>query len=279
MAATHTQFVGSIPEIYEKHLGPLFFRYYADDLAARLDLNRDACVLEIACGTGILTEVLRDTLPDSIRIIATDLNEAMIDFAVKKRGLLVNLDFEQADALSLPYAGQSIDAVLCQFGIMFFPDKFAGLCEAARVLKPGGQLLFSVWDSLQWNPVARVAHEAIGRFFAVDPPTFMLLPFGYHNIDPIKALMLDAGFGDIEISIVRTVVECASFRDVAIGLVEGNPGIHEIRQRAGAAPEVVTQAVAEALRENFGEAPLRAPLQAIVFAARRSPVVSTPRPA
>ena len=269
MATTHTQFSGSIPEIYDTHLGPLFFEFYGADLARRLDVVAGGRVLEIACGTGISTEHLRGALPDSVAIVATDLNQAMLDFAGTKRGGLANVGFRQADALDLPFEDASFDAVVCQFGVMFFPDKAAGMAEALRVLKPGGMLAFNVWDTIDANAIAKVAHETIGRFFDDDPPSFLLLPFSYHQHDTIAALVAGAGFQAVAIETVDTVVERPSARDLATGFVEGNPGIHEINQRATAGPDVIADAVAEAFREAFGDAPLRAALRAIVVTARK----------
>ena len=269
MAETHNEFVGSIPEIYDEHLGPLLFEHYAADLAGRLTVPPGGRVLEIACGTGIATERLRAALPEDVEIVATDLNEAMLDFARNKRGDLANLRYQVADALDLPFEDASFDAVICQFGIMFFPDKAAGAREAARVLKPGGTYAFNVWDSLDRNPVFKVAQDTLSRYFDGDPPAFLLIPFGYHALDPIKALLQGAGFGSPDINVVPTVVERPSARDVARGAVEGNPGIHDIHARATAPAEEIVEAVAAALRENFGDAPLRTPLQAIVLTARK----------
>jgi hypothetical protein len=150
---------------------------------------------------------------------------------------------------------------------MFFPDKAAGARAAARVLKPGGAYIFNVWDSLDRNPVVKIAQETISGFFDGDPPAFLPTPYGYHALDPIKALLEDAGLGTIDISIVPTVVERPSARGVALGWVEGNPGIHEIHARATAPVQQIVDAVAAALHENFGDAPLRAPMQAIVMTA------------
>ncbi len=272
MNTSHIQFVGSIPENYDTHLGPLFFEYYGADLARRLDVPTGGRVLETACGTGISTEHLRGALPDSVEIVATDLNDAMLDYGRAKRSDLANVSFRQADALDLPFEDASFDAVACQFGLMFFPDKAAGMAEALRVLKPGGMLGFNVWDSLDANEIARVAHETIGTFFDDDPPQFLLLPFSYHQIGPIEALLAKAGFDAVTIEAVDTVVERPSARDVATGFVEGNPGIHEINERATAAPDVIAEAVAEAFRGAFGDAPLRASLRAIVATARRPDV-------
>jgi ubiquinone/menaquinone biosynthesis C-methylase UbiE len=269
MADTHSEFVGSIPETYDAHLGPLLFEHYAADLAGRMTVPAGGRVLELACGTGIATERLRAALPEDVEIVATDLNEAMLDFARNQRGGLPNLRYQVADALDLPFEDSGFDAVTCQFGVMFFPDKAAGAREVTRVLKPGGAYHFNVWDSLDRNPVFKVAQDTISRFFDGDPPTFLLLPFGYYALDPIKDLLEDAGFGALQISVVPTVVERPSAREVALGCVEGNPGIHEIHARATAPAEEIVDAVAAALREVFGDAPLRTPLQAIVVTARK----------
>ena len=268
MTNQHIEFVGSIPEIYDRHLGPLLFEHYAANLAGRMTVPPGGRVLELACGTGIATERLRAALPEDVEIVATDLNEAMLDLARSKHGDLANVHFQLADALNIPFEDASFDAVACQFGVMFFPNKLAGAREVARVLKPGGAYTFNVWDSLDRNPAIKVAQNTVAKYFDEDSPTFLSIPFGYHAIDPIVALLRDAGFGAIDISIVPTVVERPSARDVARGCVEGNPGIHEIRARAAAPVEEILDAVAAALRENFGDAPLRTPLQAIVFTTR-----------
>ena len=165
MADTHGEFVGSIPETYDAHLGPLLFEHYAADLAERVTVPPGGRILELACGTGIATARLRAALPEGVEIVATDLNEAMLDYARNKRGDLPNLRYQVADALDLPFEDGSFDAVACQFGVMFFPDKAAGAREAARVLKPGGAYAFNVWDSLDRNPAIKVAQDTISRFF------------------------------------------------------------------------------------------------------------------
>ncbi|MCZ6557051.1 MAG: class I SAM-dependent methyltransferase [SAR324 cluster bacterium] len=137
MTDSHAQFLDSIPENYDAHLGLLLFHFYGSDLARRVGVTVGGRVLELACGTGIFTQYLRGTLAVEVEIVATDLNEPMLDFARDKRGELENVSFEQADTLSLPFADGAVDAVVCQFGVMFFPDKEAGMREAARVLKSG----------------------------------------------------------------------------------------------------------------------------------------------
>lgn len=267
MAEEKPEFAGSIPENYDRYLGPLFFEGYAADLARRVAVPVDGRVLEVACGTGISAAALREALPESVEIVSTDLSESMLEFAKAKLRHLVNAHFEPADAQALPFEDGSFDAVACQFGMMFLPDKLAGMREAARVLKPGGHLVFNVWDSMQLNPIVRVLHEKISGFFGGEPPSFMNTPFGYYELDPIKTTLAEAGFARIDFSVLPTMVEHPSAKDAARGLVQGNPLVNEIREHASASPEEITEAVAEALRGEFGDAPMRAPMQAIVVTA------------
>ena len=268
---SHTQFVGSIPEIYDGHLGPLLFEFSAADLARRVaeQLPGGGRILEVACGTGISTEHLWRGLSAGTEILATDLNPAMIEFARQKRGGLANVTYAQADALALPYADGAFDAAVCQFGIMFFPDKAKGLAELTRVVKPGGLIAFNVWDSLRHNQFAEIVIRTVAGFFEGAPPSFFAVPFSYYSIDPIKELLEQAGLTGIAIDVVSATVERPDAHHVARGLVEGNPVIHEIHERATAEPEVIVAAMAEALVTAFGPEPIKVPLQEIVFTARK----------
>lgn len=271
-SSTHASFVGSIPQIYDEHLGPLLFEFAAEDLAGRV---RDTLpgadrVLEIACGTGILTHHLSHALSLEAEIVATDLNDAMLDFARQKRGgALTNVDFQQADAQALPYCDSEFDAVVCQFGLMFFPDKAEALAEFSRVLRRSGLLAFNVWGSHEDNPVAGIAQRTIESFFDTDPPDFLKVPFGYYEIDPICDLIRGAGLEVLNVETVSAAIERPDALSVARGFVEGNPGILQIRERATADPEEIVLAVADAIGEEYGPAPLQFPLQEIVFLAGR----------
>ena len=189
----NAQFAGSIPAAYDRYLGPVLFQPYAEDLAARLKVDANGSVLELACGTGILTRILRDRLPAATRLVATDLNEPMIENAAQKFRQGEAVEWRQADASSLPFDDASFDAVVCQFGIMFVPDKALSAREAHRVLKPGGVFLFNVWDSMEYNDLGRIAHETISSFFEKDPPTFYQVPFGYHDQNEIRRVLESAG--------------------------------------------------------------------------------------
>ncbi len=266
MTNQNAQFAGSIPTIYDRYLGPILFQPYAEDLASRLDVTANNSVLELACGTGILTRVLRDRLPASTRLVATDLNEPMMQNATSKFEKGEAVEWRQADACSLPFDDDSFDAVICQFGIMFVPDKPVCAREAHRVLKRGGVFLFNVWDALEHNDLGRIAHETISGFFDRDPPTFYQVPFGYHDQDEIRRVLEEAGFRDVRFEFVAKVGIAGRAEDVAIGLVQGNPVGVAISERDPSLLPVITNAVADALKKHFGET-VRAPMRAIVIKA------------
>lgn len=267
MKDEHAQFSGSIPAAYDRYLGPLLFQPYAEDLAARLQVEENASVLELACGTGILTRVLRTHLPSTVKLIATDLNEPMFRHAAAKFSEGEAVQWRQADACSLPFGDGMFDAVVCQFGIMFVPDKALAAREARRVLKPGGLFLFNVWDALEHNDVGRIAHETITSYFEKDPPTFYQVPFGYHDQDEIKRVLESAGFRDVRIEVVSKMAEVTSAQDVATGLVQGNPVSSAITERDPSLLPVITNAVADAITRRFGETNIRAPMRAIIVQA------------
>jgi len=266
MTETNARFEGSIPEIYDRHLGPVIFEPYAVDLARRVAAPVEGPVLEIACGTGILTQQLRAHLPSSLRLVATDLNEPMLDYARTKLGGTKYIDWQQADAAALPFPSASFAAVVCQFGLMFVPDKPLAFREARRVLIEGGLLAFSVWSDLAHNPFGRIAHETIAGFFPVDPPDFYQVPFGFHDPHVLRHLLVTNGFDQVEIERVTLDAYSPSVESFAIGLVKGNPVSLAIRQR-GASLDPIVEAVATALAHIGGDHPFRSTMQAIVVTA------------
>ena len=260
-------FSGSVPENYERYLVPLIFEDYAADLASRLEVPAGGRVLETACGTGVVTRHLSAHLPEGAHLTATDLQEGMIEKAKSSVGDSPRITYRQADAAALPFADASFDAVVCQFGIMFLPDKATGYAEAARVLKPGGQLVFNVWDSLERNGHARAVHDALAALVPDDPPRFLEVPYGYYDIYAIKNALLAAGFGDFRISIQPGTSEAASARDVALGIVAGSPVAMQLADKGVAVSEVL-DGVARAVADEFGAAPSRAPMEAFQITAR-----------
>lgn len=262
------RFTGDIPRHYDRGLGPVIFEAYAEETARRTAIWAPRETLEIAAGTGIVTRKLRDTLPAGARLTATDLNAPMLDVARQKFRFEERVSFEVADALVLPFADNAFDAVVCQFGLMFFPDKDAAHREAARVLKPHGRYLTSVWDAPRYNPFSRIGLEVVERFFPDDPPKFLKTPFSCPEIDPTKEALIAAGFTNIVVSVLPRVHEMPDVTAFAMGLVFGSPLIDQIRARGEIAPEAIVEALAQRLTQEFGS-PARMPMQAILFEGSR----------
>src|SRR5215468_9163402 len=267
MAATDKLFAGSIPEIYDRFLVPLIFESYARDLAERLARLEPRHVLETAAGTGVLTRAMASRLPAQARIVATDLNPPMLNHA-QGQSHDGRITWRQADALALPFQDQSFDAVVCQFGAMFFPDKVQGYREARRVLKRGGHFLFNVWDTISENEFADVVTQALATLFPHDPPRFMArIPHGYHDVGKIRAELTAAGFKEISNGTVDGKSRASSPRDPAIAYCQGTPLRSEIEARDASRLEEATKTAAEALERRFGKGPIEGRIRAHVIAA------------
>jgi ubiquinone/menaquinone biosynthesis C-methylase UbiE len=268
MAATDKLFAGSIPEIYDRFLVPLIFESYARDLAARVAVVEPQDVLETAAGTGVLTRAIAARLPAQARIMATDLNQPMLDRASERQSHDGRVIWRQADALALPFEDRTFDVVVCQFGVMFFPDKVQGYREARRVLKRGGHFFFNVWDRISENEFADVVTEALATLFPQDPPRFMArIPHGYHDVEMIRKELTAAGFMGISVETVDDTSSASSPRDPAIAYCQGTPLRNEIETRDASRLEDATKEAAQALASRFGSGPIEGRIRAHVIDA------------
>jgi len=268
MVATDKLFAGSIPEIYDRLMVPLIFEPYARDLAERIARVEPRGLLETAAGTGVLTRAIVSRLPVQTQIVATDLNQAMLDHAAAKQPQRDGLTWQWADALALPFEDRRFDVVACQFGAMFFPDKIKGYSEARRVLKTGGHFFFSVWDRISENEFADVVTEALAALFPQDPPLFMArTPHGYHDVERIRGELTAAGFTDIVVESIDHRSRAASSRDAAIAYCQGTPLRNEITERDASLLEDATQAAAAAFARRFGNGLIDGRIRAHVITA------------
>jgi ubiquinone/menaquinone biosynthesis C-methylase UbiE len=270
MAAADNVFAGSIPEIYDRYLVPLIFDAYALDLAERVAVSDPRDVLETAAGTGVLTRAIAARHPTYSRMVVTDLNQPMLDHATARQLHDGRIEWKHADALALPFTDQSFDVVVCQFGVMFFPDKIRGYEEAYRVLRSGGRLLFNVWDRISENEFADVVTEALAALFPRDPPRFMArVPHGYHDLQCIRAELNAAGFVDISVDVVEERSRARSPFDPAIAFCQGTPLRNEIEARYASRLEDVTKRVSEVLAHRFGSGAIEGRTRAFVITAVR----------
>jgi SAM-dependent methyltransferase len=256
-------FGGSIPKLYETYLVPLIFEPYAADLARRLASRSLARVLEIAAGTGVVTRRMAAVLPESVSIVATDLNEPMIDLA-STIGTNRPVEWRRADAMQLPFPDGLFDAVVCQFGVMFFPDKAKAFSEARRVLRSGGVFIFNVWDRIEENEFADTVTTALESLFPKDPPRFLArTPHGYHDCLMIERDLAKGGFAaSPQISTVAARSRAESSRVPAIAYCQGTPLRNEIEARDPSRLGEATDLANEAIGRRFGRAAVDAKIQA-----------------
>jgi SAM-dependent methyltransferase len=264
-----TVFAGSIPELYDNHIVPLIFEPYAADLAGRVAAFDPTRVLETAAGSGVVTRAMARALPARVELVATDLNQPMLDRAAAV-GTRRPVQWQQADATRLPFDDASFDVVVCQFGVMFFPDKARAFSEARRVLRRGGALLFNVWDRIEENEFADTVTTALARHFSTDPPLFLArTPHGYFDRDAISGDLANAGFSasphfETIAARSRAVSACVP----AFAYCQGTPLRSEIEARSGSGLAEATSACAAAIAERFGDGPVDGKIQAHVVVVR-----------
>jgi len=268
VVASDKLFAGSIPEIYDRYLVPLIFEPYAANVAARVNQIAPSDVLETAAGTGVLTRAMAARLPAAARIVATDLNQPMLDHAKARHAGADRIEWKQADAQALPFPDQGFDIVACQFGVMFFPDRVQGYKEARRVLKPGGRFIFTVWDRISENDFADTVTQALASVFPDDPPRFLArTPHGYHDENQIRGDLKSAGFADVSVDDVSATSKAASASEPAIGFCQGTPLRNELEARDPAGLEDATKQAARAVADRYGNGAIEGRIRALVITA------------
>jgi SAM-dependent methyltransferase len=269
MTSSIHSFGGEVPGHYHLGLGPLLFESYAHQMAERAAQLQPVRVLETACGTGIVTRQLALALGGQAEVVATDLNPDMLARAARTVES-TGVQLRTADMTALPFQDGAFDLVVCQFGLMFAPDRLTAAREARRVVGPGGTWLFSTWGPLAHNPVVQVAAGALAALFPDQPPSFYRTPFSMSEAAPLHQLVLEAGFSGAEIEIVRSQGSSLSARAAALGLVLGNPVAGEISAAHGhGALDRAVDAVTQALAARHGQGLVHAELEALIVTAHR----------
>jgi ubiquinone/menaquinone biosynthesis C-methylase UbiE len=263
-------FAGSIPQLYERYLVPLIFECYARDLAARVARRQPARVLEIAAGTGVVTRQLANLLPPNASIVATDLNQPMLDQAAAV-GTARPIEWRLADAMQLPFADQAFDVVVCQFAVMFFPDKTKAFSEARRMLRAGGVFLFNVWDRIEQNEFAEAVTQALQGMFPEDPPRFLArIPHGYHDRSVIAEDLARVGFGaPLESTTLVQRSRADSPRIPALAYCQGTPLRTEIEARGPSRLAEATELATAAIAKRFGSGAVDGKIQAHIISVER----------
>lgn len=253
-----------MPETYDRCLGPALFAPFAAELAGRVTALGPQRVLELAAGTGIATAALVSALPTA-DITATDLNPAMVSWG-SARG--PGASWLRADAQSLEFPDGSLELVVCQFGVMFLPDKVAAFAEAARVLVPGGRMFFSVWDVVAASPFAAALVDSVASVLPADPPSFVVrVPHGYVDPDQVRR---DVEAGGLRVEAIDRLVlagQAPSAHVLAEGFCLGTP-LRFALDRRGPLDEL-TRSVGDEMAARLGQRAVASDLAAYVVTARR----------
>src|SRR5437868_807698 len=173
--------------------------------------------------------------------------------------------------MQLPFPDGAFDAVVCQFGVMFFPDKAKAFSQVSRVLRPGGVFIFNVWDRIEENEFADIVTSALASVFPKDPPRFLArTPHGYHDRDVIERDLASGGFtASPRIDTLAARSRCKSPRDPAIAYCQGTPLRSEIEARDAAGLGEATDLAAEAVAKRFGRGAVDGKIQAHVVTIAR----------
>jgi len=264
-------FAGTVPELYDRLLVPLIFESYANDIVARIAEFELGSVLEVAAGSGVVTRAMAAGLPTSVAITATDLSQPMVDHA-QSQGTSRPVEWRAADVMDLPFDDASFDAVVCQFGVMFFPDRPVAFGEVARVLRPGGVFLFNVWDAIEHNEFADVVTSAAGDLFPEDPPMFLArTPHGYFDEEVIQADVAAGGFmSPATFEHLEARSRASSAAIPATAYCQGTPLRNEIESRDPSRLTEVTAAAASAIERRFGPAAVDGKISGFVITAGKS---------
>ena len=271
MPATDALFAGSIPQLYNQLMVPMLFDTYAAEMASELTALNPTDILETAAGSGALTRAMAARLPPTARITATDLNQPMLDVAANLSPNDPRITYRQCDATDLPFADASFDALVCQFGVMFFPDRPKAFAEAARVLRKSGTFIFNVWDRIAANDFVAAITDVLADRFPADPPEFMArVPHGVFDTKLLTSQLETAGFTSVTVKAVDHTSTAATPMDAATAYCQGTPLRGEILARDPDGLGPTTVAAAEALKARFGQGPIKGKIRAFVLTAKKA---------
>jgi SAM-dependent methyltransferase len=251
---------------YDRFFGPLYFEPFAVEVAQRIGPTSIVIALEIGAGTGRVTRHIRERIPASAKLIASDINKDMMEEAKKKLSHL-DIEWQIIDAQELPFKNDSIDLIVCCFAYMFVPDKAKAFAEAYRVLRPGGMLLLSTWDRLEKNVPSHLTRLIAEEYLEEPLPESNNLATSMSEEDIIRPLLQNARFTDISIEKVQLLSASPTARDAAYGLVKGGPFYDVIRKHNPASIDEMINKVEKELAEKFGAAPMKAPISAVISQA------------
>jgi ubiquinone/menaquinone biosynthesis C-methylase UbiE len=184
-------------ETYEEFFVPALFQEWADRVVDAAQIEGGQHVLDVACGTGVLTRAAARRVGPNGSVIGLDVNEGMLEVAQRKAP---EIQWKHGRAESLPFGDNTFDAVISQFGLMFFEDRSAAIHEMSRVLLPGGRLAVAVWDSLENTPGYAAMAALLKSLFGAQTAEALYAPFSLGDKETLLPLFKDSHLQDVQIT-------------------------------------------------------------------------------
>jgi ubiquinone/menaquinone biosynthesis C-methylase UbiE len=235
-------------EIYEQEMVPAIFARWAPELVDHGGARPGHRVLDVACGTGVVTRLLSERVRPSGRVVGLDLNPGMLAAARRAAASHKEIEWIEASVQSIPLPEAAFDVVVCQQGFQFFPDKSAALSEIRRVLAPGGRLALTVWRSVEHAPAFHSLERALARRVGTDKAA--LPPFSFGDAGRIRSLVSAAGFSDVRVLADVKMTRFASAEHFVRSVVAGAPSM--LGSLAEQDPSVLESIVKEVHEELLG---------------------------
>jgi SAM-dependent methyltransferase len=200
---------GNAAQVYELHLVPAMFASWAPLLVDAAGVQPGERVLDVACGTGVVTRLAAERVGDRGRVVGLDINAAMLAVARSLPAVSsAAIEWCEASALDMPLPSSTFDVVLCQQGLQQFPDRPAALAEMHRVLQAPGRLVACVWGALDRSPGMAALVAALERHVGVEAANNRRAPFALADAAELGSLVANAGFHEVS---VQTLTGTARF--------------------------------------------------------------------
>ncbi len=264
------QLCGDGPEAYEKYIVPAFSGVWAQDIVDRADLRKGDRILDVGCGTGIVSRYAYKSLGDFGHITGVDVNETVIK---KAREIcppnVTPIKWKQSNVDAMPFPDAGFDVVLCQQGLQYFTDRTLALKEINRVLVPEGRLVFSVWRSLKYFPFYSALHRALEQYVSKEAASILASAFALGDPKELRGLFESAGFKNIDVCLVIRQMRYPSLEDFLIGGFVASPFANEILALTKSKREEMFQAVQNSISDYIDDRGLAAPMECYVVSATK----------
>lgn len=259
---------GDGPEAYEKYIVPAFSGAWAQDIVQRAALRGGDRILDVGCGTGIVSRHAYKSLGESSHITGVDVNEMVIK---KAREIClpndIPIEWKQCNVETLPFSDAAFNVVLCQQGLQYFPDQSRALTEINRVLVSEGRIVFSVWRSLEYFPFYSALHRALEQYVSEEAASILSSAFTLGDSIQLRGLFESAGFKNIDICLMIKQMRYSSLEDFLVGGFAASPFANDILALEKSKREKMFQMIQNSISNYIDDHGLAAPMECYVASA------------